>query len=68
MPSRCCVPLCKGNYNTGPTVSVYSFPKADGLKKAWLAAIQRKDFNPTTSSKVRILLKLNILFRNMVNN
>ncbi|KAG8183366.1 hypothetical protein JTE90_008269 [Oedothorax gibbosus] len=45
-------PYVKKNYNTGRTVSVYSFPKEDGLKKAWLAAINRKDFNLTTSSKV----------------
>ncbi|XP_035223029.1 THAP domain-containing protein 6-like [Stegodyphus dumicola] len=52
MPGRCCVPLCKGNYPTGPKVSVFSFPKNEDLKREWLSAIQRKDFSPKKSSKV----------------
>ncbi|KAG8170916.1 hypothetical protein JTE90_012554, partial [Oedothorax gibbosus] len=46
--------LCslKGNYNTGLQYLCNSFPKEVGLKKACLAAIQRKDLNLTTSSKV----------------
>ncbi|XP_035210868.1 uncharacterized protein LOC118185167 [Stegodyphus dumicola] len=52
MPDRCCVPLCKGNYPTGPKLSVFSFPKNEDLKIEWLSAIQRKDFSPKKSSKV----------------
>lgn len=60
MPSRCCVPLCRGNYPNGPKVSVFGFPKDEIMKKQWLAAIQRKSFIPNTNSKVGSHPVLNI--------
>ncbi|KAH8022748.1 hypothetical protein HPB51_004272 [Rhipicephalus microplus] len=52
MPNKCCVPGCTGNYKTGKKIQVFSFPKdADALKQ-WLRAIPRKDFVPTSCTKV----------------
>ncbi|KAG8175476.1 hypothetical protein JTE90_004168 [Oedothorax gibbosus] len=52
MPSRCCVPYCKGNYPTGPKVSIYRFPKDPDTAKKWIQAIQRKNFIPNKASRV----------------
>ncbi|KAG8175544.1 hypothetical protein JTE90_026263 [Oedothorax gibbosus] len=52
MPRICSVPYCKGNYPTGPKVSVFSFPKRPNKKLEWLKAIQRKDFVPNQHSRV----------------
>ncbi|XP_045110304.1 uncharacterized protein LOC123504081 isoform X2 [Portunus trituberculatus] len=52
MPSTCCVPYCKGNYKTGPRVSVYRFPQQPELRRKWLQAIKRKPFTPTRHSRV----------------
>ncbi|KAH8029429.1 hypothetical protein HPB51_000347 [Rhipicephalus microplus] len=49
---RCCVPGCRGNYNNGPKVRLYSFPRDVARKKAWLQAIFREDFTPSVYSKV----------------
>ncbi|KAH8021825.1 hypothetical protein HPB51_018531 [Rhipicephalus microplus] len=52
MPNKCCVPGCTDNYKTGKKIQVFSFPKdADALKQ-WLRAIPRKDFVPTSCTKV----------------
>ncbi|XP_064120877.1 uncharacterized protein LOC135225533 [Macrobrachium nipponense] len=51
MPHRCSVPLCKGNYNNGPKVHVFSFPKEENLCSIWLRAIKRDSFTPTSHSK-----------------
>ena len=56
MPYRCCVPNCKGNYKTGPQVSVFSFPAESEIKRKWIHAIKRKDFTPSQTSKVSWLL------------
>ncbi|XP_039276032.1 THAP domain-containing protein 2 [Nilaparvata lugens] len=48
----CCVPNCRGNYQKTSKVSVFSFPKDETLKRKWIQAIRRKNFNPTKSSKV----------------
>lgn len=53
MPFCCCVPNCRGNYRDGPKVSTFSFPKNEDMLKKWLKAISRKDFVPTSASKVR---------------
>ncbi|XP_045102505.1 THAP domain-containing protein 1 B-like [Portunus trituberculatus] len=52
MPYKCCVPLCKGNYKSGPKVCLFSFPKEKKLARAWLHAIKRTDFTPTKYTKV----------------
>lgn len=49
---RCCVPGCKGNYDRGPKVHVFSFPRDVDRKDKWLRAIPRKDFTPSVHSKV----------------
>ncbi|XP_049516049.1 THAP domain-containing protein 2-like [Dermacentor silvarum] len=49
---RCCVPGCRGNYDPGPKVHVFSFPKDGNRKDQWLRAIPRKDFTPSVNSKV----------------
>ncbi|XP_035209355.1 THAP domain-containing protein 1 B-like [Stegodyphus dumicola] len=52
MVFKCCVPLCKGNYNGGPRVHVFSFPRDPELKKKWIYSIKRDNFEPTKNSKV----------------
>ncbi|XP_054920098.2 uncharacterized protein [Dermacentor andersoni] len=52
MPNKCCVPGCTGNYDTGKRIQVFSFPKDDDTLKKWLRAIPRKDFAPTSYTKV----------------
>lgn len=55
MGFRCCVPNCRGNYDNGPRVSVFSFPKDEDLRRKWTRAIHRKNFHPSQSSKVSIV-------------
>ncbi|KAH7975091.1 hypothetical protein HPB49_023507 [Dermacentor silvarum] len=52
MPNKCCVPGCTGNYKTGKKIQVFSFPKDCDTLKKWLRAIPRKDFVPTSCTKV----------------
>ncbi|XP_077490877.1 uncharacterized protein LOC144101608 [Amblyomma americanum] len=52
MPNKCCVPGCSGNYDTGRKIQVLSFPKDDDTFKKWLRTIPRKDFVPTSYTKV----------------
>jgi THAP domain len=58
MPRRCVVPGCKSNYdstlhlNGDGLVSSFSFPKDDILKKQWINAVHRKDWQPTSCSSV----------------
>ncbi|KAJ3661688.1 hypothetical protein Zmor_006075 [Zophobas morio] len=52
MPTKCCVPNCRGNYKNGPQVSTFTFPKSEDLKRKWLAAIKRIDFEPSPNSRV----------------
>ncbi|XP_077512600.1 uncharacterized protein LOC144123693 [Amblyomma americanum] len=49
---RCCVPGCRGNYDTGPKVRVFAFPKDASRRESWIRAIPRKDFTPSVHSKV----------------
>ena len=55
MPFTCCVPFCKGNYRNGPKVTVFGFPQDPDLRKKWLHAIKRKDFQPSNSAKVKLI-------------
>ncbi|XP_064111417.1 uncharacterized protein LOC135218903 [Macrobrachium nipponense] len=52
MPYHYVVPNCKGNYETGPKVNIFSFPKNEELAVKWIPAIKRESFTPTTYSKV----------------
>ena len=48
----CCVPNCKGNYKSGPKVSVFSFPNNNEEKARWLHAIKRDQYVPAKYSRV----------------
>lgn len=53
MPHKCCVATCRGNYNNGPKVAVFKFPKDDVLLQKWIWNMKRKDgFKPTKHSRV----------------
>ncbi|GBL73880.1 hypothetical protein AVEN_230826-1 [Araneus ventricosus] len=52
MPLKCSVPACRGNYHESNKVTVFGFPNDERLRKKWLHAIPRKDFNITKDSKV----------------
>jgi hypothetical protein len=59
MPSRCCVPGCNSNYDSALKttqnnrgMSIFKFPKNEERKQAWLKAIPRDDFTPSSSSVV----------------
>ncbi|XP_037504797.1 THAP domain-containing protein 1-like [Rhipicephalus sanguineus] len=52
MPNKCSVPGCTGNYRTGKKIQVFSFPKDGDALNKWLRAIPRKDFVPTSCTKV----------------
>ncbi|CAG2056898.1 unnamed protein product [Timema podura] len=55
MPTSCCVPGCKSNYNSKPPrVSAFQFPNDKLLKLKWLSAIHRADFVPRKRSVVCI--------------
>ncbi|KAH7966211.1 hypothetical protein HPB49_014497 [Dermacentor silvarum] len=41
---RCCVPNCRGNYDNGPKVPMFSFPKDDRREK-WERAVRRDDID-----------------------
>ncbi|XP_075728956.1 uncharacterized protein LOC142771366 [Rhipicephalus microplus] len=44
---RCCVPSCRGNYDGGPKVRLFSFPK-DDRRIEWKRAIRREDVDIDT--------------------
>nr|CAD7462264.1 unnamed protein product [Timema tahoe] len=51
MPTSCCVPGCKRNYNSKPPrVSAFQFPNDKLLQLKWLSAIHRADFVPRKRS------------------
>nr|CAH7724866.1 unnamed protein product [Callosobruchus chinensis] len=58
MPSRCCVPGCKNNYNSSKkeqgNVSVFTFPKDIERRNQGLKCIHREDFIPSDHSVVCI--------------
>ncbi|KAH9375158.1 hypothetical protein HPB48_016818 [Haemaphysalis longicornis] len=42
---RCCVPNCKGNYDNGPKVRLFSFPSDPVRKAKWQRAVRRDDID-----------------------
>lgn len=54
MPTSCCVPGCKSNYNTDSSVTVFRFPKDPIQCQKWLNAIHRANFTPSKRSVVCI--------------
>lgn len=54
MPTTCCVPGCKSNYNAKENISVFQFPNDEKLKEKWISAIHRVDFIPKSRTVVCI--------------
>ncbi|XP_049269019.1 uncharacterized protein LOC119382267 [Rhipicephalus sanguineus] len=52
MPNKCCVPQCRGNYDSTYKVRVFRFPQDDELRRKWLRAIPRDSFIPSQYSRV----------------
>ena len=56
MPRRCCVPNCKGNYDSilkdNNYNSIFLFPKDEELREKWMVAIPRKNWTPSKYSAV----------------
>ncbi|KAH8026459.1 hypothetical protein HPB51_020569 [Rhipicephalus microplus] len=42
---RCCMPNCKGNYDNGPKVHLFSFPSDPVRKAKWQRAVRRDDID-----------------------
>ncbi|KAG0441107.1 hypothetical protein HPB47_016044 [Ixodes persulcatus] len=40
---RCCVPNCRGNYDNGPKVRLFSFPRDVKRRAEWQRAVRRRD-------------------------
>ncbi|KAH8037701.1 hypothetical protein HPB51_015746 [Rhipicephalus microplus] len=40
---RCCVPNCRGNYDNGPKVRLFSFPRDAKRRAEWQRAVRRSD-------------------------
>ncbi|XP_077553229.1 uncharacterized protein LOC144168002 [Haemaphysalis longicornis] len=40
---RCCVPMCRGNYDGGPKVRLFSFPRDPKRRDDWKRAVRRDD-------------------------
>lgn len=55
MPTSCCVPGCKTNYDSRqPQFSVFQFPKEKAIRQKWISAICRTNFLPKRRSVVCI--------------
>ena len=60
MVLKCCVPMCKGNYDLDNKAHVFKFPRSEVMKKKWLHAIPRKDYTITNYSVVSVIIILYI--------
>lgn len=58
MPYLYSIPYCNGNYNKGPKVSVFSFPRDEVLSRKRLRAIKKGNFATSASSKVSLIFVL----------
>ena len=54
MVYKCCVVDCRSNYAGEERATVFSFPKEESLRKTWIKLVNRKDWEPTTSSFICI--------------
>lgn len=52
MPATCSIPGCKVNAANGPKLHMFGFPSDEARRRQWIAAIPRKNFEPTKHSKV----------------
>jgi THAP domain len=59
------VPNCRGNYSREEKSRVFSFPKDENLRRKWISAICRVNFQPTAHSRVSIVtdIRLNELLK-----
>lgn len=67
MPYKCCVPNCRGNYDNGPKVSTFSFPRDELLRQKGVKAICREKFSPTNNTKVSGVVLYFILKKQLDN-
>ena len=51
---KCCTVNCRLNYTGEESTTVFSFPKEEDLKKRWIRFVNRKDWEPTSSSYICI--------------
>ena len=49
---KCCVVNCRSNYTGEESTTVFSFRKEEELKKRWMTFVNRKDWEPTSSSYI----------------
>ncbi|KAH8032195.1 hypothetical protein HPB51_023830 [Rhipicephalus microplus] len=49
---RCCVPNCRGNYDNGPKVRLFSFPRDAKRRAEWQRAVRRSDVRLLKDPKV----------------
>lgn len=52
MPSRCCVPGCSATCIGGAGVHLFSFPLEEVMKKKWMKAIPRRNWEPKQGTKI----------------
>ncbi|XP_049274382.1 uncharacterized protein LOC119401914 isoform X2 [Rhipicephalus sanguineus] len=45
---RCCIPYCRGNYDNGPKVRVFSLPRDAARRIVWQRVIPRRDVDINT--------------------
>ena len=57
MEHRCFIRGCRGSYDNGPRVRVFSFPADEELKKIWIHVIPQQNQKITKSSKVSTIFK-----------
>ena len=50
MVFKCCIFKCRSNYAGEESTTVFSFPKDEDLKRRWVKFVNRKDWQPTSSS------------------
>ena len=49
-----CIVKCRSNFPGKESTTVFSFPKEEDLQKRWIRFVNRKDWEPTSSSYIRI--------------
>ena len=49
-----CIVNCRSNYTGEESTTVFAFSKEDDLKKRWIRFVMRKDWEPTSSSYIRM--------------
>lgn len=55
MVRKCCVPLCRSNYNKDDKISTFKFPDDERQRNLWIRKINRENFIPTKYSAICII-------------